>query len=47
MSGGVLNALPQVIAVRLQPGHIVANASYSQYMAVRKGFCMFTGPGNL
>ena len=28
MSGGVLNALPQVSAVRLQPDHIMANASY-------------------
>lgn len=45
MSGGVLNALPQVSAVRFHPDHIVANASFC--VAVCEGFCIFAGPGNL
>lgn len=45
MSGGVLNALPQVSAVRFQPDHNVAHASFC--VVVCKDFCIFAGPGNL
>lgn len=47
MSGGVLNALPQVRAGRLEPDHVVANASCCQHAAVLERFCMFAGPGDL